>query len=170
LRHLKGQLAQAGKHGFGFEAVGVIPSVDRALVGLGTQELGAFDLAGFIDKDAQSLASALQSVLKQEGINRFQRVGFDTHCHGRFSFLEVMASCRRRAVFPGGRPGRYAPAPPARQTFLPAVKTEFTERKIHNSGHGAMGLDNQALAGAMKPNLCVEQDLLSGGFFMVETP
>jgi hypothetical protein len=38
------------------------------------------------------------------------------------------------------------------------------------SGHGAMGLDNQALAGAMKPNLCVEQDLLSGGFWVVETP
>jgi hypothetical protein len=35
---------------------------------------------------------------------------------------------------PGGRPGRYAPAPPARQTFLPAAKTEFTERTIHNWG------------------------------------
>jgi hypothetical protein len=43
-----------------------------------------------------------------------------------------MASCRRRAVLPGGRPGRYAPAPPARQTFLPAAKTEFTERTIYN--------------------------------------
>jgi len=45
-----------------------------------------------------------------------------------------MASCRRRAVLPGGRPGRYAPAPPARQTFVPAAKTEFTERTIHNLG------------------------------------
>jgi hypothetical protein len=71
-------------------------------------------------------------MLKQDGIGSFQGVGFDTHCHARFSFLEVMASCRRRAVLPGGRPGRYAPAPPARQTFLPAAKTEFTERTIHN--------------------------------------
>jgi len=33
-----------------------------------------------------------------------------------------MASCRRRAALPGVRPGRVAPAPPARQTFLPAAQ------------------------------------------------
>jgi hypothetical protein len=31
-------------------------------------------------------------------------------------FLEVMASCRRRATLPGGRPGRYAPAPPGKHS------------------------------------------------------
>jgi hypothetical protein len=44
-----------------------------------------------------------------------------------------MASCHRRAALPGSRPGRYAPRSSARQNFLPAAKTEFTERTIHNS-------------------------------------
>ncbi|WP_303784773.1 hypothetical protein, partial [Azovibrio restrictus] len=35
---------------------------------------------------------------------------------------EVMASCHRRAVLPGSRPGRVAPRSSARQNFLPMAQ------------------------------------------------
>ena len=132
LGHLKGQFAHAGEHGLGLEAVGVVTASGRALVGRSAKELGALKFGRLIDEDAQRFTSAIESILEQHDISRFLGVGFDTHCHARFSFLEVMASCHRRAVLPGSRPGRYAPSSSARQNFSPAVKTEFTERTIHN--------------------------------------
>ncbi|WP_303783995.1 ATP-binding protein, partial [Azovibrio restrictus] len=43
--------------------------------------------------------------------------------------LEVMASCHRRAVLPGSRPGRYAPRSSARQNFLPAAKRNLQKER-----------------------------------------
>jgi hypothetical protein len=90
-------------------------------------------LAGFIDKDAQSLASAIQSMLKQDGISRFQGVGFDTHCHARFSFSRSHGIMPPPRHFAGRSPRALRAHAARRQTFLPAAKTEFTERTIHNS-------------------------------------
>jgi hypothetical protein len=60
LRNVEGQFADAGHDRLGLEAVGVIDAFDGALMRLGIQKVVAFDLARFIDQDAQGFAGAIQ--------------------------------------------------------------------------------------------------------------
>src|SRR5690606_25118064 len=76
----------------------VTPSL-TTFIGRRSKELGSFDLGGFIDEDAQSLAGTLQSVFEQHSISHFQRIGFDTHRHdGHTPFSKSWRQTERRAL------------------------------------------------------------------------
>lgn len=74
LRHLKGDLAQAGEHRFGFVTIGVVHALGRSFVRCGLQVLGTLNAGGFVDQNSQGFASALKAVDKQTGIRLMQRV------------------------------------------------------------------------------------------------
>lgn len=63
LRDIEGNLAHAGEHGFGFEAVGVAHTLGAALVREGLHILGSLKLGGLIDHDAQRLCRTAQAVV-----------------------------------------------------------------------------------------------------------
>jgi len=129
LRHLESHFAQPGEHGLGLETVGVIAPGCGAFIGTRAEKLGSLDLGRLVDQDAQGLARAVQTVLKQGCIGCLQRVRFDTHCHERYTpFSKSWRHAHHRAVCGGDACGatRLRPLP-----HRPG-KTEFTERKIHN--------------------------------------
>ena len=66
LRHAEGDGADAAGEGLGFVAVGVALSGLGAFVGLGLEDLMAFDAHGFIDEEADAFGEAGVTLLSQE--------------------------------------------------------------------------------------------------------
>ena len=64
LRHLEGNFAHAGQHGFVLVAVGVIDALGRALIGHSLKVLDTFNAAGFVDQDTKGCTSAVQAIGK----------------------------------------------------------------------------------------------------------
>jgi len=66
LRHAEGDGADAAGEGLGFVAVGVTLAGVGALVGLGLENLMAFDAHGLVNEDAQTFGKAIVALLGQE--------------------------------------------------------------------------------------------------------
>jgi len=66
LRHAKGDGTNAAGERFRFVAVGVTFAVIGAFVGLGLEDLMAFDAHGFVDEDAEAFGEAVVALLSQE--------------------------------------------------------------------------------------------------------
>ena len=66
LRHAEGDGADTAGEGFGFVAVGLALAGGGALVGLGLEDLMAFDAHGFVDEEAQAFGEAVVTLLSQQ--------------------------------------------------------------------------------------------------------
>jgi hypothetical protein len=110
LRHLKGELAQAGQNCLGFVAIGVVQTLGRTLIRCRLKVLGALDAGRFVDEDAQGFASAVKAVGEQAGVRLMHWVvnvvKLDSLGHGETLSL----ACSSRANQSPGeglrRPGR----------------------------------------------------------------
>ncbi|OIP08094.1 MAG: hypothetical protein AUK49_12450 [Betaproteobacteria bacterium CG2_30_68_42] len=65
LGHVESQFTDAGHDGLGLVAIGVVDSLGSAFMRSGIEKVVTFDLARFIDQDAQGFASTVQSVGQQ---------------------------------------------------------------------------------------------------------
>ena len=103
LRHLKGHFTQAGEHGLGLEAIGVIAPGFSALVRTGAEKLASLDLGRFIDEDARAARprhpARVQATPHRPPPEHSFRLASPW---GLYSFRDVMAS-----DLPLHRPGRY---------------------------------------------------------------
>ena len=82
LGDVEGLFAQAGHDGLGLETIGVVGTFEGALMRLGVEKLGAFELARFVDPDAQRLAGTVQAVGQQSRKSGVQRRMRYALCHG----------------------------------------------------------------------------------------
>jgi hypothetical protein len=110
---------------------------------LGIEKVVAFDLARFIDQDAQGFAGAIQTVAQQSRKSGVQGVMFDALCHAVDSFegmgknapkkSPAGTACRSFAARPCRPPlfGRYAPSSLRPHTRSQNQQDEFTERMLH---------------------------------------
>ena len=89
LGDVKGQLADAGHHCFGLEAIGVVGTLGSTFMGLGIEKVVALDPARFIDQDAQRFAGTIETVGQQRRKSGIQRVMFYALCHAVDSFVEM---------------------------------------------------------------------------------
>lgn len=64
--HAEGDGAEAAGEGFGFETVGVTFAGVGALVGLGLEDVLAFDAHGFVDEQAEAFGEAVVALVGQE--------------------------------------------------------------------------------------------------------
>ena len=84
LRHAEGDGADAAGEGFGFVAVGVTFTGVGALVGLGLEDLMAFEAHGFVDEQAQAFGEAVVALFSQQLQNVVQE--FRIVLVGHFGF------------------------------------------------------------------------------------
>jgi hypothetical protein len=88
LRHLQVQLAESAGNDLGLEAIGIAEPRFGALVGIGADHRGAFELHRFVEERFECLSHAVETVLSQEVDNfvacvRLIVVG---HCGKSFRF------------------------------------------------------------------------------------
>ncbi|GAB4436982.1 MAG: hypothetical protein OHK0026_02180 [Rhodocyclaceae bacterium] len=121
LRYVEGLFAQAGHDGLWLEAVGIVGALRRAFMRSGIEKVGALDLAGLVDQDAQRLAGAVQAVSQQGRKRGVQGMMFYSLCHGVDSFVGGCENAPKKS--PAGRACRGRAAKP--------VGYKFTEEMLH---------------------------------------
>ena len=91
LRHTEGDGADAAGEGFGLVAVGVTLAGVGALVGLGLEDVMAFDAHGFVDEEAEAFGKAVVALLGEElkDVAQEFRIGVVGH-----EVLDVGCVCR----------------------------------------------------------------------------
>ena len=82
LRDAEGDGADAAGEGFGFVAVGVALAGVGALVGLGLEDMMAFDAHGFVDEDAEAFGEAVVALVSQELQDVVQKFRIGVVGHG----------------------------------------------------------------------------------------
>jgi len=101
LGDVEGLFAQAGHDGLGLEAIGIVGAFRRAFMRSGVEKVRAFDLARFVDQDAQRLAGAVQAVGQQGRKRGVQGMMFYSLCHRVDSFVGGCENAPKKS--PAGR-------------------------------------------------------------------
>jgi hypothetical protein len=99
LRDAEGDGADAAGEGLGFVAVGVTLACVGAFVGLGLEDLMAFDAHGFVDEDADPFGEAVVALLSQKLQDVVQefRIGVVGHV---VCLLDVLEHPNRKPMWP----------------------------------------------------------------------
>jgi len=96
LRHAEGDGADAAGEGLGFVAVGVTLAGVGAFVGLGLEDLMAFDAHRFVDEQADALGEAGVTLLGQELQDVVQEIRLGRVGHVWFWMLAVFVDTPNR--------------------------------------------------------------------------
>ena len=99
LRDAEGDGADAAGEGLGFVAVGATLASVGALVGLGLEDLMAFDVHGFVDEDAEPFGEAVVALLSQKLQDVVQEFRIGEVGHG-VCLLDVLEHPNRKPMWP----------------------------------------------------------------------
>src|SRR5258708_8280478 len=103
LKNIESQFADAGHDGLGLEAVGIIDSFGGTFMRPAIHTLRPFNLARFVDQDAQGFASTIETVGQQRRKSGVKGIVFYALCHAVDSF--VRGKMLRRNRLPDCQPG-----------------------------------------------------------------